>query len=589
MYQRTIYKRILNQFLIYKKTLIIQFGLVCLLAFFSGILTNQSNEQKVDDLLSMWKSKDKPGISVAVNKGTKTVYKRNFGMASLENSAAINDETIFLIASVSKQFTAFAINLLAAEGKLSLDDDINKYLPEMPEYEHPITIIHLLNHTSGLRDVDDLNGIIGVGLSDYTTFNYGFKLISNQKQLNFKPGSKYDYSNSGYILLAKIVENLSATDFRKFMDSRVFKPLKMNSTFVMDNPFEVVENKATAYFSDDGNAHSRNNLTSANYGSTGIYTTLHDLNIWAKNFSDPKVGSRAIFNSMKTQGKLNDGERINYAMGQEIKQLNGYETIFHGGGQGAYRAYLIRFPETELSITLLSNSSYSTNFILDYVDSIANIYLPEKPTESADNLPKNKPKNSKKAPEINIKADTLKNFTGDYKIQDGLIFTIEAIDEGIQLLITGNEKPTALKPISNNEFLLTDNNSGNRIVFNGNSTSPSSSISYYQADFEYKGDRIELVEYDKKSIEFQELTGLFYSPELSTSYLLKHEEMDLIATHGRNLPIILKPHQPDVFNSSTSFFQKVEFKRNKNNEVIGLLVSGSRSKDIEFIKIKPLN
>ena len=548
--------------------------------------------KQIDTLLKPWHSPTNPGIAVAVNKNNKTIYQKYHGTANLENLSAINSETKFLIASVSKQFTAFAIAFLEDKGQLSYQDDIHKFIPKLPEYGHKITIMHLLNHTSGLRDSDDLNGLVGAGLSDYVSFNDVYKLIIQQKKLNFIPGSKYDYSNSGYILLAKIVEKISDKSFREFMNETVFEPLEMKNTLVFDNPFEVIGNKATAYFSNDGQNHSTNNLFSSVYGSTGIYTTLEDLNKWAKNFTHSKVGNKNIFDSMKTKGTLNNGSKINYGSGQEMKTYKGHKVVFHGGGQGAYRAYLLRFPELDLSISILSNSSYSTSFIIDYVYQIADIYLGKQPnTAELKDMPESKYKedSSVKFLPVKVNKSVLAKYIGNYQIQPGLIFAIEQIEENLQLRITGNDNAIPLEAKTTNEFILMDSNNGYRLVFPKDTSSKINSISYFQADFEYIGKRVHLVEFDKKNIKWQEFEGLYYSDELNTVYLMSYDGQNLIAHHARNTPITITPHQPDIFHGSATFFQEIQYLRNTSNEVNGMLVSGSRSKDINFVKLRGLS
>ena len=534
--------------------------------------------QQIDELLKPWDNLNNPGMAVAVNRNGQTTYEAYYGLADLEHKIPISKDTKFLIASVSKQFSAFAIALLADDGLLEFDDDIRKYIPELPAYENPITVMHLMNHTSGIRDADDLNSLVGAGLSDYTSFDDIYQLILHQQALNFTPGEQYDYSNSGYILMAKIVENISGQSFREFMDARVFKPLGMHNTLVFDNPFEVIGNKATAYFSNDGQSHSKNNLFSSAYGSTGMYTTLNDLNKWSQNFTKHKVGNPEIFKQMATQGTLNNGETISYALGQEIKSHRGQKAIFHGGGQGAYRAYLLRFPEQDLSVTLLSNSSYSTSFIVDYAYRIADLYL-EADTTQVETKEKFDRASFKS---VDVNPEVLEKYVGQYQIQPGLIFSLKLKQGNLELFITGSDQSIPLAAASNNKFYLMDSDNGYHMVFPNENNQPSLSLSYYQFDMEYKGERVNLVDFDHAKIDWHELTGLYYSKELNTVYSLSFDGKNLIAKHARNLPIKLTPHQPDIFYGDATFFQEVEFIKDNKGRVIKMLVSGSRSKNIVF-------
>jgi CubicO group peptidase (beta-lactamase class C family) len=570
--------------------------LLCSLLFFtSPVLAQQKQQEQIDDILSSWDKQQYPGLAVMVSQGDTTLYKRYFGLADLAHKSKINNKTTFQIASVSKQFTAFAIALLVSENKLSLHNDIRRYLPELKNYDTPITVLHLIHHTSGLRDIDDLNSIVGTGFSDYNDTDDVYRLIMNQSALNFTPGERYDYSNSGYMLLAKIVEKVTGLSFRVFMEQRVFTPLGMHNTLVFDNAFEVVPNRASAYFSGDGKTFSRDNGISAVYGSTGIYTSLEDLDRWARNFTQHKVGDQAIFDMMLTTGTLNNGESTHYAFGQELKTYKGHQAVFHGGGTGAYRAYVMRFPKQKLSISFLSNNSYSTAFIIDYVHQIADLYLETKVLKV---VPEPL---TKASPTVTVADSVMLAYQGNYQIQPGLIFSVERYEKNLQLLITGNSEPIPLRAVSANKFILMDNNSGNRIIFNhqsvtegnsrsgGENTNAVQSIRYFQGDFEYKAQRVEIAAFDVQDIAWHNYEGLFYSQELNTVYKLMFDGTTLKALHARNLPIELRPFQAEVFTTSATYFQEVKFSRNKHGLVVKMIVSGARSKGIEFVKLETPN
>ncbi len=552
------------------------------LFFYSMSTMAQPKAVQVDNLLSAWSKTQTPGLAVMVSQDGAKLYERYFGVADLSHLNPIDSETRFQIASVSKQFTAFAIALLVERKKISLTDDIRRYLPELQDYGETVTILNLLHHTSGLRDLDDLNQIVGIGFADYNNIEHVYRLLSRQSALNFAPGEHYDYSNSGYVLLAKIVEKITNMGFREFMQSEVFGPLEMDNTLIFDNAFEVVTNRATAYFSSDNQAFSRDNGQTAVYGSTGIYTTVSDLDRWARNFYQHKVGNQAIFDLMLTVGALNNGERTQYAFGQELKTHNGHRAVFHGGGTGGYRAYLIRFPEQKLSISMLSNNSYSGTVMLEYVNRIANIYLNEQ-VQSESLL-----KKENHSPEVVVPKELLFSYLGDYQIQPGLIFSFKAIEHTMALTITGNSQPIPLKAISNNTFILMDSASGNRVIFVSNKGKTSQAIRYFQGDFEYQGKRVELVDFDETKIRWHDVEGLYYSADLNTSYIIEFDGTKLVAIHATNSPIPLTPFQPDQFTSNATYFQQVSFERGADNRVSKMWVSGSRSKNIEFRKVSEI-
>ncbi|HWY33336.1 MAG TPA: serine hydrolase domain-containing protein, partial [Nitrosopumilaceae archaeon] len=288
-------------------------------------------EEKVDELLAKYNNSDAPGIAVAVVKDGSVVYKKGYGIANLEYRIPITPVSVFHIASVSKQFTVFAILLLEKEGKLSLDDDIRKYIPELPDYGYKITLRNLANHTSGIREIYDLCNLIGANDNDLITNLQAFKLIINQRSLNFIPGTEYEYCNSGYILLAKIVERVSGKSFAEFTSERIFKPLKMNNSFFLDDPEKIIKNKVYSYHEAES-SFKKSLLNFSLVGSTGLNTTVEDLSLWTMNFRSPIIGDSSIFNQMKEKSKLNNGEIISYALGQEVREYKGLDVIFHGGG-----------------------------------------------------------------------------------------------------------------------------------------------------------------------------------------------------------------------------------------------------------------
>ncbi|OJJ17890.1 hypothetical protein BKI52_28955 [marine bacterium AO1-C] len=530
--------------------------------------------QKIDDLLQNWAGKNRPGMAIAVMRDQEVIYKKAVGRANLEYGLPITSTTRFHVGSVSKQFTAFAIALLEAQGKLSLQDEVQKHLPQLPRFAHKVKVLHLLNHTSGLRDNGDLIRLVGSKEGDEVTFNEMVALVQQQKQLNFVPGSAYEYCNTGYMLLAKIVENVSGQSFLEFATQYIFKPLGMNRTTIFDDPNRVIKDLASSYWPISSEEFKRNNLNYAIYGSTGLVTTLEDLSKWAMNFAQPKVGSKALFQKMKTRGILNNGDTLRYALGQEIKTYKGLECVFHGGGIASYRAYVMRFPTKKLSIVVLSNAQRSGMHIIRYVKQIADWYLGLKASPKTTASSKAKPSKA-----------MLKSYVGSYQIQPGLIFTIFQAKQGLQLKVTNQEELSTLNPVSANTFIL--DNGEFKIVFpSSKAGKPVAKLHYWQGDFEYIAKRIPMVKFDKGKVDLKQFVGRYYSPELRTSYTLTLKEGKLTALHARNAPITFNPFQPDVFIGTSFFLQKGVFVRNTQGKVMGCKISGARALNIYFEKVK---
>ena len=271
--------------------------------------------EKVDQLFSEWDKWDSPGAALAVIKDGSIIYKRGYGSANLEYNIAITPSTIFHVASVSKQFTAFAITMLAQEGKLALDDDVRKYLTEVPDFGKTITIRHLIHHTSGLRDQWELLAMAGWRLDDVITKQHILKMVRHQKELNFEPGEEYLYCNTGYTLLAEIVERVSGQSFREYTEANIFKPLGMTNTHFHDDHEMIVKNRAYSYAPDKDSGFRKSVLSFANVGATSLFTTVEDLAKWIQNFDDGRVGGAAVIEQMHERGILNNGGKLNYAFG----------------------------------------------------------------------------------------------------------------------------------------------------------------------------------------------------------------------------------------------------------------------------------
>ena len=323
-------------------------------------------EKRIDSLFSRYTSQT-PGVAVAIVKDGKIVFEKGYGMADLENDVPITPQTVFHVASVSKQFTAFSIYLLENEGKISFEDDIRKYIPELPDYGTPIKIKHLLAHTSGLRDQWSILTLAGWRFDDVITTEQILKLVSNQKNLNFEPGGQYNYCNTGYTLLAEIVHRVTGLSFSDFTKKNIFEPLGMSSTQFYEDFQKIVKRRANSYEKTD-NVYYHKRLNYSNVGATSLMTTVEDLSKWVLNFENPKVGNARLIQSFNEPSYLNngkkavsniiDGDTLYHAKGQLIRDYRGVRIFKHGGHDAGFRAFLGRFPEKHFAIITLSNDEH---------------------------------------------------------------------------------------------------------------------------------------------------------------------------------------------------------------------------------------
>ncbi len=327
----------------------------------------------VDALFATWDSPTSPGCALGVYRDGKIIYSRGYGMADLERAVPISPGSLFDLGSTSKQFTAASIVLLAQQGKLSLDDDVRKHLAELPDYGTPITLRQLLNHTSGLRDYIGLMTLHGTNIDDVTTPEDALAIIVRQKALNFAPGSEHLYSNTGYFLLSLVVERVSGSSLRDFVQTQILAPLGMQQSHVLGRYDDVVPGRALAYAARADGSLRADVSRWMQLGDGAVFSNVEELLHWDNQFYTPRVGGADLLEQLQTPGKLADGSALDYALGLIIQDYRGLRSVHHGGAWGGYRAQLIRFPEQRFSVALLCNQGEIETDPL--VRKIADIYL----------------------------------------------------------------------------------------------------------------------------------------------------------------------------------------------------------------------
>lgn len=395
--------------------------------------------RRIDSLFSVYNSQT-PGAAVAIVKDGKIVFMKGYGMADLNHGIPITSQTVFNIASVSKQFTAFATYLLASEGKISLEDDVRKYITELPDYGAVIRIKHLLGHTSGLRDQAAIGSLAGGGSGDVSTTERALKLIVRQKNLNFKPGTAFGYCNTGYTLLAEIIQRVSGQSFAAYTEAKMFRPLGMTSTQFYDNYEKVVKNKAESYELINGTYYHQP-LNSSNPGPSGLLTTVEDLAKWTLNFENPLVGTPALIKAFNEASYLDNGSKVIlrvltggdtvfHAKGQNLSNYKGVEMITHGGHAAAFRTFMGRFPGERLAIIALSNDEHNERLNARW--QIADFYIKDRLKEEVSVIQAPIPSIAK--PVVKHPGN-LKDFAGEY-YSDELGTSYRFIVRGETLVMT---------------------------------------------------------------------------------------------------------------------------------------------------------
>jgi CubicO group peptidase (beta-lactamase class C family) len=327
----------------------------------------------VRQVFARWDSASGPGCAVGIDRAGAPRFTRAFGSADLEYDIANRPGTIFEAGSISKQFTAAATVLLALDGKLNLADDVRKYVPELPAYERPITIRHLLNHTSGLRDWGEIAGLAGWPRGARVhTHDDVLDILARQRALNYPPGDRYSYTNSGYNLLAIIVSRVSGTPFATFSKERIFEPLGLTHTQWRDDYRRVVKGRAQAYSRSDGGPWQLEMPFENVHGNGGLLTTVGDLLAWTAMLESPTPRWKAMVDSMHVRGRLTAGDTIDYALGLFVSRYRGVPRVEHSGATAGYRAEVLRFPGRGLAIAVLCNaaSAVPTQYASQLVDSL---------------------------------------------------------------------------------------------------------------------------------------------------------------------------------------------------------------------------
>lgn len=528
-------------------------------------------EKNIDSLFYGYEEME-PGLAIGVIKNDELVIQKQFGLANMEHQIPITSETSFHVASVSKQFTAFAILLLENEGKLSLNDDIRKYIPEMKEFQNKITIQNLLTHTSGLKDQWNLLRLAGWRLNDFIDNNQVLEILYRQETLNFEPNESFMYSNSGYTLLAEIVSRVSNMSFSNYTKEYIFIPLEMYNTQFIDQEGQIIKNKSYSYYKEDS-FFIEDVFNNTSVGATNLSTTIEDLSKWTINFSKQNIGNRKIFEKMESQVKLNNGDSYGYANGQFINEYNGLKRIEHSGQDASYQAYLARFPDLNLSLVFMNNNSGidGGKLIKQLTDICLNEYLEyEQKDSDSPNLLVNKNPIRKNTKE-------LQTFEGHYWNDDERYSRQIKIENDTLFYIRSKSDKTALIPVDDNEFEM-ELDEYVSVSFNADQMIVTLDDGYKITLYKYV-----LTNYNLNSLK--EFEGDYYSPELNSYYNFFSKDNSLVANHLRLGNFRLTAIKNDYFIGDKGSFQKVVFLRDTSKKIVGFKVSSSRAKNVQFNKV----
>jgi CubicO group peptidase (beta-lactamase class C family) len=515
-------------------------------------------EKQIDAIFAQYDTIDKPGCSVGVIKNGRFIYKKSFGMADLENNIPINSDSKFDIGSVTKQFTATCVCLLAIEGKLSLDDNVRKYIPELPDYGHEITIHHLLNHTSGLRNY--VNLMIFSGFKSYNNNDIN-SMIFKQSKLNFKPGEKCLYSNSNYQLAAEIVKRVACVSLSKYLTEKVLEPLDMNNSIIEESLNQIIPNRVFSYQEDEkGNLIRIVDTVDGHVGAKGLISTVNDLFKWDQNFYSAKVGGKELINLLTTKGEF---EHIFGLISHSYKNLKAYS---HSGSWMGFTSQIIRFPEQNTSVIILSNNNCWAITLAEKVTDVVLCDEISKLSKITDNS-----KISMIEADSLLKQVDLEKFCGYFWSEENLFNRKIYLKEGNLYYWRNEQSESRLIPISNNKLIMDLPGSEVEFIFHFDSC-PISFNSYSEG----KSTGIFTSYQPVKLTEeyFNQLTGNYYCDDLDVEYTLKFEpESILFYFKGNKLfDLNFKGELMQNYFLDNDGSLAIRFLSNDKNEILGFLM-----------------
>lgn len=524
-------------------------------------------DAQIDRLFAAWTRPGTPGAMLTVVRDGAVIFNRGYGLANLEHAVPITPSTPFHVASLSKQFTAFAIHLLAQEGKLQLDDPVRQHLPELALQGPPITLRHLLHHTSGLRDQWTLLRLAGLRLDDHLTQGDVLALLGQQRELNFEPGSEELYSNSGYTLLGLVVQRVSGQSLADFARERIFLPLGMTGTRFQSHYGDLAPGRATSYerMRDRYRAVA---LSTSTTGATNLLTTAEDLVRWDRNFTDARVGGPSLLLNLQARTTLTSGRETAYASGLLTGQHRGQPVVEHGGVDAGFRAHLLRLPTRRLTVILLGNTSELRT--AELARRVADLYL----EGEADVEPPPAP-----VPELSLDAAALAPYLGVWEVRPGTVMRFTA--QGHTLRVQATAQPAFALAATAPDRFVTRAFPASVTFAAPDASGRSRTATWRQGGRELPLRRLEPAAPDAEAL--QRCAGDFYSEELRTLYRLSVRDGTLRLRYPRG-EVALTPLAPDLFDAPAPL-GSVRFQRSPAGSCDGFAVTAARVRGLRFVRV----
>jgi CubicO group peptidase (beta-lactamase class C family) len=521
---------------------------------------------RIDSVFAQYDRPDVPGCVVGVYKDGAIVYARGYGSANLEHRIALTPQSMLDIGSMGKQFTAAVVTLLVQEGKLSFDDDIRKYIPELPDYGHPITLRHLLHHTGGLRNYNRLLELSGHQADDVTTDDDALTVLARQRAPNFRPGSEFIYNNSGYFLLSLVVKRVTAASLQDVARVRLFTPLGMRRTHFLMSYDAIVPDRASGYSPVSGTGFRSDMPRSLQIGDGGLWSSVEELILWDRNFYDARIGGRAMIETLEQAGRLTSGESTDYGGGLSISAYRGHRAVGHSGSSGGYRSQLTRYPDHRLSIAVLCNRSDVVPESL--VRRVTDIVLPDSSATASGELPA--------LPKVSLPQHVLPLLAGTFRGDAPEMKTV--VDQGRLFLLVPGER-YELRHIGSYRFEMLRAPSEVFISFDVVGSEPARSFRFQGVQGAFTMVRVN--ETRVTAAALQEYAGRYFSEELQSTIEIGAMDSGILVRGPGIGSQVFPMAAPDEFRSDLS----IQFTRAPGGSITGFALSDSRSRNMRFDRV----
>lgn len=537
---------------------------------------SDSMESRIDFIFRDWIYPSSPGGAIAIVEKGKVIFMKGYGCADLEKAVAMTPATKIYMASISKQFTGYCVAKLIREGKLALDDDIRKHIPEMPRFRKPIKVRDLVYQKSGLRDLYGLLPLTGFYLNSYVSNSDVLKILYRQRDLNFLPGAEWEYSNTNYLLLAEIVERVTDVSFKKWASDIVFGPLGMSNTFFVDSIETIIRSRANSYRQKKDGSLSNDPFLDVTVGHTGLYSTAEDMSKWLIHLHDMAQRGDPTLAVMLQSDTLNNGRVIGYSFGL-YKTSGGALNYWHRGSLFGYKSIISYYPEKDFGLVIAGN--VNTFNRRRYATEVTRLLHPDIVPAGPSSQSGSVLADSLRQKSIPIDQETLRKYAGYYVADSMTVYRVDVRNNSLTLSEVSGSSATNLIPIAQNRFRNSE--STLLVGFSENNAGVVDRIIYQEASTKTTGGKVRVL----SAAQEDEITGGYYNDELEISVKIARTSRGLEAANLMLGKIDLYPTYEDQFRCDHDFFSRIALIRDSKKRVKGFLLDGFTVRNLRFVKI----